>query len=83
MKNAVFGKTIKNIRKYKNIKLEKTKRRRNYLVWEPNFDTKKFFTENLLVMEMKKTQITLNKPVYLGLSILDISKTKMYDFWYD
>ena len=83
MNDAVFGKTMENVRKHRNIKLVTTERRRNYLVSEPNYYTTKFFTENLLAIEMKKTQITMNKPVYLGLSILDLSKTEMHDFWYD
>ena len=83
MNDAVFGKTMENVRKHRNIKLVTTERRRNYLVSEPNYYTTKFFTENLLAIEMKKTQITMNKPVYLGLSILDLSKTVMHDFWYD
>ena len=58
-------------------------RRRNYLLSEPNYHTAKFFKENLLVKEMKKTQITMNKPVYSGLSILELSKTVTYEFWYD
>ena len=60
-----------------------TERRRNYLVSEPNFHTTKFFTEKLLAIEMRKTQIIMNKPFYLGLSILDLSKTVMHEFWYD
>ena len=74
MNNAVFGKTMENGRKQRNIKLVTTKRRRNYLVSEPNYNTTKFFTENLLVIEVRKTQILMNKSVFLGLSILDISK---------
>ena len=70
-----------NMRKYRTSKLVTTERRRNYLVSEPNFHTTKFFTENLLATEMRKTQILMNKPVYLGLSILDLSKTVMYEFW--
>ena len=66
-----------------DIKLVKTERRRNYLVSEPNYHSKKFFTENVLAKEMKKNQILINKPVYLGLLILDLSKTAMYEFWYD
>ena len=68
------------MRKHRNIKLVTTERRRNYLVSEPNFHTTKFFTENILAREMRKTQILVNKPVYLGLSILDLSKTGMYEF---
>ena len=78
--NAVSGKTIKNMRKHRDIKLVTTERRRNYLVSEPNYHTTKFFTENLLVTEMKKMQIVMNKPVYLGLSILELSKILMYEF---
>ena len=74
---------MENVRKHRNIKLVTTERRRNYLVSEPNYHTTKFFTENLLAIEMGKTQINMNKPVYLGLSILDLSKTVMYEFWYD
>ena len=66
------------MRNQRNIKFETTERRRNYLVSEPNYHTTKFFTENLLTVEMKKTQILMNKPVYLGLSILNLSKTVMY-----
>ena len=83
MNNAVFGKTMENVRKHRDIKLVTTERRRNYLVSEPNYHTTKFFTENLLAIEMKKTEILMNKPVYLGLSILELSKILMYEFWYD
>ena len=83
MDNAVFGKTMENVRKHRNIKLVTTERRRNYLVSEPNYHATKFFTEDLLAIEMRKTQILMNKPLYLGLSILDLSKTVMYEFWYD
>ena len=67
MNNAVFGKTMENVRKHRNIKLATTERRKNYLVSEPNYHTTKFFTENLLAIEMKKTQIPMNKPVYSGI----------------
>ena len=63
MNNADFGKNMKNVRKYRNIKLVTTERRRNYFVSEPNYPTTKFFTETL--------------------SILDLSKSQMYKFWYD
>ena len=52
---------------HRNIKLVSTEKRINYLVSEPNCHTKKFFTENLLAIEMRKSQILMNKPVYLGL----------------
>ena len=83
MNNAVFGKTMENVRKHRNTKLVATERRRNHLVSEPSYHATKFFTEDLLAIEMRKTQILINKPVYLGLSILDLSKTVMYEFWYD
>ena len=72
--NAVFGKSMENVRKHGDIKLVTTERRRNYLVSEPNYHTTKFFTESLLGIEMKKTEILINKPVFLGLSILELSK---------
>ena len=53
MNNAVFGKTMENVRKHRNIKLVTTKRRRNYLVSEPNFHTIKLFTANLLAKKLK------------------------------
>ena len=73
MNNGAFGKAIENLRKHENIKLVTTEWRRNYLVSEPNYHTTKFFPENLLAIEMRKTQILMNKPAYLGLSILDLS----------
>ena len=54
MNNAVFGKTLGNVRKHRDIQLVTTERRRNYLVSEPNYQTTNFFTENLLEIEMKK-----------------------------
>ena len=83
MTNAVSGKTIENVREHRNIKLVTTDRIKKYLVSELNYYTTKFFTENLLAIEMRKTQILMNKPVYLGLSKLDLSKTVMYEFWYN
>ena len=83
MKNVVFGKTMENVRKQRNNNSVVTERRRNYLVSEPNYHTTKFFTENVLSIEMKKTEILMNKPVSFGLWKLDLSKTVMYSFWYD
>ena len=83
MNNAVFGKTMENVRKHRDIKLVKTERRRNYLVSEPNYHTIKFFTENTLDIKIKKTEILMNKSVCLDLSIPELSKTLMYEFWYD
>ena len=83
MNNSVFGKTMENVRKHRDIKLVTTDNRRNQLVSEPNYYTTKWYSKNLLAVEMKRIKIKMNKPVYLGLSILDISKTLMYEFWYD
>ena len=83
MNNSVFGKTMENERKHRDIKLVTADKRRNQLVSEPNYYTTKWFSENLLPIEMKKTKVKMNKPVYLGLSILEISKTLTYEFWYD
>ena len=83
MNNTVFGKTMENVRKLKDIKLVTTDKRRNYLVSEPNYHATKSFSENLLAIEMRKIKMKMNKPVYLGLSILEINKTLMYEFWYD
>ena len=81
--NAVFGKTMENIRKYRNIKLVTTDKKRNKLVSEPNYHTMNYISEDLPIIEMNKTSVKMNKPIYLGLSILDISKILMYEFWYD
>ena len=77
-----FLEKLRRIWENRNIKLVTTERRRNYLVSEPNYHTTKFFTENLWAIEMRKPKIFMNKPVYLVLSILDLPKTVMYEFWY-
>ena len=75
---------MENLRKHRHIKLVTTEGRRNYyLVSEPNFHTTKFFTKKLLAIEMKKTEILMNNSVCLGLSIRELSKILMYEFWYD
>ena len=66
MNNVVFGKTLENIRKHKDIKLVTTEKRRNYLASEPNYHTTKVFTEHLLAIEMKKLKYLL-----INLSIWD------------
>ena len=84
MNNAVFRKTIENERKHRDIKLVTTEKRWNYLVLEPDFHTTKFFKENLLAIEKKKTEILTNKLLYLGLSILELSKILiMHELWQD
>ena len=83
MNNSVFGKTMENVRKHRDIKLVTMDEKRNKLVSEPNYHTAKCFSENLLAIKMKKTKVKMNKPIYFSMSILDISKTLMYEFWYD
>ena len=83
MNKAVFGKAIENVRKPRDIKLVKTEARRNCLVSEPNCHTTIFFSEITLSMEMRKSQILMNKPAYLGLSILELSKIVTHNLWYD
>ena len=81
MNNAVIGKTMENVRKHRNIKLAATDKKRNQLTSAPNYHKRKYFSENLMLIEMKKTKVKMKKSVYLGLSILDIIKTLKYDFW--
>ena len=83
MNNSVFGKTMENIRKHRDIKLVTTDKKRSKLVSEPNYHTINLISGDLSIIEMKKTKVKMNKPIYLGLSILEISKILMYEFWYD
>ena len=82
MNNSVFGKTMENIRNRVNVKLVNTEERLKKLSAKPNYKSCKIFNENLISVHMKKTSLTMNKPVYLGMCILDLSKTIMYDFHY-
>ena len=83
MNDAVFGKTMKNVRKHSDIKLATRDKRRNGLASEPNYHTTKYFSKLLMAIEMKRSKVKINKPAYLDMSILDISKTSMYQFCYD
>ena len=83
MNNSVFGKTMENIRKHRDIKLVTMEKKRSKLISEPNYHTINFISEDLSIIEMKKTKVKMNKSIYLGLSTLEISKTLMYEFWYD
>ena len=83
MNNSVFGKTMENIRTHRDIKLVTSDKRRTVLASEPNYHSTKYVSKDLLVMEMKKKEVRMNKPIYLGQAILDASKTLMYEFWYD
>ena len=83
MNNAVYGKTMENVRKHKIIKLVNDDTKSNKFVREPNYHTTKWFLENVLVKEMKKISVKMNKLICLGLAILSLSKIKMYEYWYD
>ena len=74
MNNAVFGKTMENIRKHRDIKLVTTDKKRSKSVSEPNYHMINYISENLSIIEMNKTKVKINKPIYLGFSILEISK---------
>ena len=80
MNKSVVRKTMENVRKYRDIKLVTTDKRRNQLVSEPNYHTTKYFLEDLLAIKMKKIKVKMSKPIYLGMSILGITKTMMYKF---
>ena len=83
MNNSVFGKMMENIRKHRDIKLVTTDKKRSKLVSEPNYHTINLISEDLSIIEIKKIKVKKNKPIYLGLSILEISKTLIYELWYD
>ena len=74
---------MENVKMHWHIKLVTTDKRRNQLASEPNDYTSKYFSENLTAIEMKKKKTKMNKPIYHSMSILDINKTLMYEFWYD
>ena len=82
MNNSVFGKTMENIRNRVDVKLVNTEEKFKKLVAKPNFKSRKIFNENLISVHMKKTSLIMNKPVYLGMCILELSKTVMFDFHY-
>ena len=78
-----FGKTIENVRDHRDITIVTSDKRRSILASEPNYHSTKYISKDLIIMEMRKTEIKMNKPIYLEQAILDISKTLMYEFWYD
>ena len=83
MNYAVPGKTMENVRNRRDVKLVVTEKTRKKLVSGPNYDSCKQFSENLIAIEMRKSKVVMNKPIAAGQAILDISKTLMYEFWYD
>ena len=83
MNNFVFGKTLKNIRNRVAIRLITSDKVAQKLAAKPNYDRCTIFGENLIAVHMNKAKLHFNKPVYLGMSILDLSKSLMYDFHYN
>ena len=83
MNNSVFGKTMENVRNHRDIKIVTMDKRRSILASEPNYHSTKYISKDLLIMEMKKAEVKMNKLIYLGQAILDLSKSLMYEFWYD
>ena len=82
MNNAVFGKTMENIRNRVDIKLVKNSKEAQKLVNKPNFKSFKIFCDDLIACHMIRTKLVFNKPIYVGMAILELSKTLMYDFHY-
>ena len=82
MNNSVFGKTMENIRKRVDVRLVTDEKKLLKLTSKPTYVSCKIFNENLVAVHKIKETITLNRPAYVGMSILDLSKTLMYDFHY-
>ena len=84
--NAIYGKTLENTRKHVDVKLvqrwEKRYGAENYIA-KPNFHNLTIFDENFIAVQLERTEVKMNKPIYVGLSILDLSKTLMYRFHYE
>ena len=83
MNNSVIGKTMENIRSRVDLRLVTNEDQARKLISKPNFQHRTIFCEDLTAIHMKKTKLLFNKPVYLGMCILDLSKTLMYDFHYN
>ena len=83
MNNSVFGKTMENVREHKNIKLVNSERKRKMYASKVNYKNTVHFTKKFMAMNMRRTKVVMNKPVYLGFAILDLSKIVMYEFHYD
>ena len=83
MNNSVFGKTMENIRKRVDVRLVTSKEKLSKLASKPTYVSSKIFNENLVAVHKIKETLTLNRPAYVGMCILDLSKTLMYDFHYN
>ena len=83
MNNSFFGKTCEDVRKYKNVKIILDEKKAKRLISKPTLEQCKIYEENLVAVQLKRNKVTLNKPRYIGMSVLEISKILMYDFHYD
>lgn len=83
MNNSIFGKTMENVRSRVDIELVHKAKRLKKIVAKPKFHRVSIFNEDLAAVQCMKTEIELNKPIYVGFAILDVSKTLMYDFHYE
>ncbi|KAE9543657.1 hypothetical protein AGLY_002053, partial [Aphis glycines] len=83
MNNSVYGRTMMNVRNHVDIKLCSNEAKLEKLIVKPNFDKRTIFTENLVAIHMKRTEIFFKQPIYIGMCILDLSKSLMYDFCYN
>ena len=83
MNNSVFGKTMENIRKRVDVRLVTDEKKLLKIAAKPTYVSSKIFNENLVAVHKIKETLTLNRPAYVGMCILDISKTLMYDFHYN
>ena len=81
MNNSVFGKMMENVSGQRDVKLVVTEERRKKLGSEPNYDSCKQFTKDLMAIEMRKTEVLMDKPIAVGQAILDFCKTVIYEFW--
>jgi hypothetical protein len=83
MNNSVFGKTMENLRKQFDVKVVNDKTKLTKLTSRPSFDSFRTFSEDLAAVNMKKTKLYLNHPIYVAFAILDLSKLLMYQFHYE
>ena len=83
MNDSVFGKTMKNLRKWVDVRLVTNEKKLDKLISKPTFVSGKIFSENLMAVHKVKETLTLNRPAYVGMCILDLSKMLMYDFHYN
>ena len=83
LNNSFYGQTMENVRKHGDIRLVNNENRRSKIASKPDYKGTTYISEDFLKMELKKRDVYMNKPLYLGQAILDQSKILMYEFWYD